>query len=93
MKFRLIPITIPMSYCNENKRFFAGISVNFSLTYLNEKMKFSVVLLRKQALGQLFVEDVYIFLIISFSLKESDRKIADLFFFSFMVMRTRSLTS
>ena len=43
----------------------------FHWQYLNEKMKFSVVSLQKQAIGQLFVEDVYIFPIISFSLNET----------------------
>ena len=63
----------------------------FRWRYLSEKMKFSVVLQQKQAIGQLFVEDVYIFPIISF--RKRDRRIADLFFFSFMVMKARSLTS
>ena len=63
----------------------------FRWRYLSKKMKFSVVLQRKQAIGQLFVEDVYIFPIISF--RKRDRRIADLFFFSFMVMKARSLTS
>ena len=45
----------------------------------SKKMKFSVVLERKQAIGQLFVEDVYIFLIISF--RKRDRRIADLFLY------------
>ena len=63
----------------------------FRWRYLSEKMNISVVLQRKQAIGQLFVEDVYIFPIISF--RKRDRRIADLFFFSFMVMKARSLTS
>ena len=52
-------------------------------------MKFSVVLQRKQAIGQLFVEDVYIFPIISS--RKRDRRITDLLFFSFMVMKARLL--
>ena len=43
----------------------------FRWRYLSEKMKFSVALQWKQAIGQLFVEDVYIFAIIFFSLKET----------------------
>ena len=43
----------------------------FRWRYLREKMKFSVVLQRKQAVGQLFVEDVFIFRIISFRIRFS----------------------
>ena len=42
-------------------------------------MKFSAVLQQKQAIGQLFVEDVYIFLIISCT--KGDGRIADLICF------------
>ena len=52
----------------------------FRWRYLREKMKSSVVLQRKQAIGELLVEDVYIFPIISF--RKLDRRVADLFFFS-----------
>ena len=75
----------------KTSNFFLVFRSIFRWRYLSEKMKFSVVLQRKQAIGQLFVEDVYIFPIISF--RKRDRRIADLFFFSFMVMKARSLTS
>ena len=45
--------------------------LTFRWRYLSENMKFSVALQRKQAIAQPFVEDVYIFPIISFSLKET----------------------
>ena len=58
---------------------------------LSEKVKFYFVLQRRPAIGQLLVEDVYIFPIITF--RKRDRRIANLFFFSFMLMKARSLTS
>ena len=50
----------------------------FGWRYLSEKMKFSLALKQKQAISQLFDEDVYIFPI---SFRKRDRTIADLFFF------------
>ena len=44
-------------------------------------MKFSVILQRKQAIGQLFVKDVYTFPIISY--RKRDCRTADLFFSRF----------
>ena len=52
----------------------------FRWRYSSKEMNISVILQRKQAIGQLFVEEVYIFSIISF--RKGDRRIADLFFFS-----------
>ena len=46
--------------------------------YLSKNMNISVVLQRKQAIGQIFVEDVYIFPIISFT--KRNRRIIDLSF-------------
>ena len=63
----------------------------FCWRYLREKVKFYFVLQRRPAIGQLLVEDVYIFPIITF--RKRDRRIANLFFFSFMLMKARSLTS
>ena len=62
-----------MSYCDKSNQF------------ISEKMGFSVVLQREQVIFQLFVEDIHIFWIISF--KKCDRKIVDLIFFSFQVMK------
>ena len=87
MKFSYMIACIVMKTSN----FLLVFTSTFRWRYLSEKMKSSVVLQRKQAIGQLFVEDVYIFPIISF--RKRDRRIADLFFFSFMVMKARSLTS
>ena len=42
-------------------------------------MKFSVALHQKQAIGELLLEDIYIFPIISY--RKWDRRIADFFFF------------
>ena len=50
---------------------------------------FYVVLLQKQAIGQLFVEDIYIFPITL--CRKRARRIKDLFVFSFMVINVRSL--
>ena len=63
----------------------------FCWRYLSEKVKFYFELQRRPAIGQLLVEDVYIFPIITF--RKRDRRIANLFFFSFMLMKARSLTS
>ena len=57
--------------------------------YLSEKIKLSVVLQGKQAIFQLSVDDIHIFMTISF--RKRDRTIVDLFFFSFKVMKARSL--
>ena len=51
--------------------FLLVVRSTFRWRYLTKKIKFSVVLLRKQAIGKLFVENVYIFPIISFSLSET----------------------
>ena len=59
--------------------FFLLFRSTFRWQYLSKKVEFSVRLQQKQAIGQLFVEDVYIFLIISF--KKRDCRITDLFFF------------
>ena len=61
---------------------------NFRWRYLREKMKFSVVLHRKQAIFQLFIEDIHIFQI---PFRKRDRRIVDLFFFSSKAMKARSL--
>ena len=63
----------------------------FCWRYLSEKVKFYFVLQRRPAIGQLLVEDVYIFPIITF--RKRDRRIANLLFFSFMLTKARSLTS
>ena len=63
--------------------------LTFRWQYLSEKMKFSVLLQQKQAIDQLFIEGADIFLIMPF--KKRDRRIADLFFFCFMVMKAFSL--
>ena len=52
----------------------------FRWQYLSKKINISVVLQRKQAIGQLFIEYVYIFPIISF--RKGDYRIAYLFFVS-----------
>ena len=57
----------------------------FRWRYISKKMRFSVLLQRKQAIFQLFVEDIHVFWIISF--RKRDRRIGDLFFFSFEVMK------
>ena len=49
----------------------------FGWRYLSAKVKFSVVLQQKQAIFQLFIEDIHIFPIF---FRKRDRKIADLFF-------------
>ena len=61
---------------------------NFRWQYLSEKMKFSVLLQQKQAIGQLFVEDAYVFPI---SFRKRYGRIEDLFFFSFIAKNARSL--
>ena len=63
----------------------------FCWRYLSEKVKFYFVLQRRPAIGQLLVEDVYIFPIITF--RKRDRRIANLLFFSFMLTKAHSLTS
>ena len=68
-----------LSCYNKKSDFLLVFMSNFCWQYLGEKMKFSVVLQEKQAIGQLFVEDVYIFPIIFF--RKCDRRIADLLFF------------
>ena len=50
----------------------------FGWLYLSKKMKFSVVLQRKQGIGQLFVEDVF-----PISFRKRGQRITDLFFSSF----------
>ena len=62
----------------------------FSYTIAGRKDEiFYIVLQLKQAIGQLFVEDIDIFPITS--CRKHDRRIADLFFFSFMVINFSSL--
>ena len=73
MKFSYWYLDILMSHCHKSKQF------------ISEKMGFSVVLQREQVILQLFVEDIHIFWIISF--KKCDRKIVDLIFFSFEVIK------
>ena len=58
--------------------FLLAFRSTFRWQYWSKKMKFSVVLQRKQAIGELFVEDVYNFSIIS--CKKRHRRISDLFF-------------
>ena len=60
----------------------------FRWRYFSQKMKFSVVLQRSRSIYQLFVKDINIFPI---SFRKRDRRIVDLFFFSFKVMKARSL--
>ena len=67
-----------MPYCSENKRFFARFYAKFSLTIFKRKDEIFVVLQRKQAISQFFVEDVYFFQIIS--CKKRDQRIADLLY-------------
>ena len=59
----------------------------FRWRYLRENMKFYVLLQRKQTIGQLFVEDLYVFPI---SHRTRDRRIENLFFSSFMAINARS---
>ena len=61
----------------------------FPWRYINKKMRFSVVLQQKQGIFQLFVEDIHIFRIIS--LRKCDRRIVDILFFSFEVIKARLL--
>ena len=64
----------------KNKQFFASLYVNFSLMMFKQKDEiFYIVLQRKQVIGQLVVEDICIFLIIS--CRKRDRRIDDYFFF------------
>ena len=65
-------------YDTKTRVFFLVFRSTFCWRYFSEKMKFSFVLQGKQAIGQLFVEDVYIFPITSF--RKRDCIIANLFF-------------
>ena len=63
----------------ENKRIFTCVQVNFSLTIFQRKDEICYIVLQlKQAIGQLSVEDVYIFLLIF--CRKPDRRVEDLFF-------------
>ena len=66
MKFSYMIACIVM----KTSDFLLVFTSTFRWQYLSEKMKSFVVLQRKQAIGQRFVEDVYIFPIIYFSLKK-----------------------
>ena len=62
-------------YCN----FLLMFTSIFRWQYLSKKIKFSVALQGKQAIFQLFAEDIHIFLIIYF--RKRDRRIVDRLFF------------
>ena len=89
-KYENFVVNMKCCILTKSSNFLLVFRSSFWLTYLSEKMTFSVVLQQKQAICQLFVEDVYIFPIISF--RKRDRRIAD-FFFSFMIMKACSLNS
>ena len=61
----------------------------FCWRYLSKTMIFSVALQQKQAIGQLFIKDVYIFPLIS--CRKRDRRITYLFFSTFMLIKPCSL--
>ena len=67
-------------YESRGSYFLLVFRATFRWRYLSKKMNISVVLQRKQAIGQLFLEDVYIFPTISF--RKRGRRIADHFFVS-----------
>ena len=69
---------------------FTSVQVKFSLAIFKRKDEiFYVMLQLKQATGQLFVEDVYISLLIFY--RKRDRRVENLFHFSFMVINASSL--
>ena len=85
-----VKMKFSMSFCYENKRFFTCVQVNFSLTIFKRKDEICYVVLQlKQVIGQLFVDGVYIFLLIF--CRKRDQRVADLFFFSFMEVNADSL--
>ena len=77
-----------MSFCFENKGFFTSVYANFWLKIFKRKDEICYVVLQlKQAIGQLFVEHVYIFLLI-FCTRRDESRIS---FFPFMVKNATSL--
>ena len=62
----------------ERSEFLLVFKSTFRWQHLSKKIKISIVLQRKQAIDRLFVEDVYIFPIIS--CRKHNQRIADLFF-------------